>query len=351
MIPSLIATGHSVSHLRQWLLFKKIGELELAEVLVLGPTRWYDEQAVAVAGKNFSLVALEPIGNTFHAFRLRGLERYFIDFSPTKIFIVEEPYTFFAQGCMKMANRLDIPFAVFSWENKLDRRYGAPFDRIEEEVIQAADILIAGNEGAKRRLIVRGVKEEKIAVCPMTGIACDVFKPIADIEKSYDLVYHGRFVREKGVYFIQDVAEELRLKIRWIGGRSNDFVPSYGDYAGWIAYENLPRYLNRAKIGVQFPYSYNYYQEQYNFGVAELMSVELPVICSDNGSLREVYGDSPAIMVHEGDVDALKREIQRLLRDEELRGELGRKGRAWVEANLSLEVIGKKLVKILERCF
>jgi glycosyltransferase involved in cell wall biosynthesis len=329
-------------------LFDKIGEMNLAECLVLCPSKWHDEKCIDVTKHNFELHCLETVGKSFYTFRLRGLEQYIQEFQPDVIYIEEEPHTIQARECKKIAQKENIPYAVFSWENVKDRKIGEPFDSIEQEVIKSADVLIAGNGGAKRRLIARGGEEGKISICPQTGVDTSLWSP-KDIVKTYDLVYHGRFVREKGVFYIQDVAKELGLEILWVGGRSKDFIPTYGTNAGLVdSYLKLPEWLSQAKIGVQFPYSHNGYAEQYNFGVAELMSIGLPVIISDNGSLREVYEGSPAIIVHEEDADALKKETKKLLRDEELRTELGRKGHEWVNNNLSLEVIGRKLVKILE---
>ena len=330
------------------MLFDKIGEMNLAECLVLCPSKWHDEKCIDVTKHNFELHCLESVGKSFYTFRLRGLEQYVKELAPDVIYIEEEPHTIQARECKKIAQKENIPYAVFSWENVVERNFGEPFNSIEKEVIKSADVLIAGNEGAKRRLRARGGEEEKISICPQTGVDTSLWSP-KDIEKTYDLVYHGRFAREKGVFYIQDVAKELGLEMLWVGGRSKAFIPTYGTNAGLVdSYLKLPEWLSQAKIGVQFPYSHNGYAEQYNFGVAELMCVGLPVIISDNGSLKEVYGKSPAIVVHEEDVSSLKKEIQNLLKDEDLRKKLGREGREWVENNVSLEVIGKKLIKILE---
>lgn len=345
----VISISHSLINPRQWMLFEKISELNLAQTCVLAPSSWHGENCVELNKHGFELHCLEGVGRSFYTLRLRGINQHIRDFKPDVIYLMEESHTILARETVKIAKAEGIPYAVFSWENVVDRRFGEPFDSIEEGVIKSANVLIAGNEGAKRRLIARGGKEGRVSICPQTGLSTELFKPMPKVKKTYDLVYHGRFVSEKGVFYIQDVAKELDLEMLWIGGRSSDFIPTYGFYGGLVgSYLKLPEHLNQAKIGVQFPYSHNGYAEQYNYGVAELMSTGLPVIISDNGSLKEVYEQSPAIIVHEEDVDALKKEIQNLLKDEILRKELGKKGREWVKDNLSLEVIGKKLVGILK---
>jgi len=203
------------------MLFEKRAELNLAKVCVLCPSKWHDEECIVINKQNFELHCLEMVGKTFYTFRLRGLEQYIQEFRPDVIYIEEEPHTIQARECKKIAQKENIPYAVFSWENVKDRKFGEPFDTIEEEVIKSADNLIAGNEGAKRRLIARGGEERKISICPQTGVDTSLWSP-KDIEKTYDLVYHGRFAREKGVYYIQNIAKELGLKILWVGGRRRD---------------------------------------------------------------------------------------------------------------------------------
>ena len=343
---SIICAGHSLGHPRQAMFLEKIGELNLAKVCVLAPENWYYEKSVDIVKKNFELHHLEKVGHSFYTFRLRGLEGYIKEFRPDIIYILEEPHTIFTRECKKIAERLGVPYAAFTWENVSERRFGEPFDSIEEEVIKSADVLIAGNEGAKRRLIARGREEGKIDVCPQNGINCDVFKPMEDVEESYDLSYIGRMAEEKGVRFIERVAAELNLEMLWVGGRGS-YNPSYGDYIGWITYSQLPAYYNKAKMLVRFPYSYKGYSEQFPLAALEAMACEVSVVCSDNGSLKEVHKTSPAVMITELDVEELKKKIEWLIGDPEARRELGEKGRKFVTGKYSNEEVAKKLVEIL----
>ena len=339
----LLVCGHSIGHPRQAMFFEKIGELNLAKVCVLAPAGWNYETCVDIVKKNYELHNLEKVGQSFLNFRLRGLGQYIKEFRPDIIYIVEEPYTIFARECKKIAELLQIPYAVFTWENVSERRFGAPYDNIEEDVIKVADVLIAGNEGAKRRLIQRGGNKDKIAICPQNGINCDIFKQMEDVEKEYDLSYVGRMSEEKGVQFINHVAEELNLKMLWVGGRGS-YNPSYGDYIGWVNYSQLPESYNKTKVFVTYPYSYNNYQEQGNFTIGESLACGTPVVCSDNGSILDFYKDAPLDIVEEADVDGLREVIKKILP----KYNFGKENRVqWVRRNLSNEEVGKKLVRIL----
>ena len=340
----LLVCGHSVGHPRQAMFFEKIAELGLAKICVLAPEDWYFEKCKDIVKENFELHNLERVGFYFYKFRLRGLGSAIKDFRPDMIYIVEEPYTIFARETKKIAELLQIPYTIFTWENVSERRYGAPHDSIEEDVIKSADILIAGNKGAKRRLIHRGGDGDKIAICPQNGINCDVFKPMGDVDKDYDLLYAGRMTEEKGVQFIKRVAKSLNLGMLWIGGRG-EYTPSYGNYIGWANHLDLPKYYNMVKVFVTFPYSYNNYQEQGNFTIGESLACGTPVVCSNNGSILDFYKDAPLDIVEEADVDGLREAIKVALTKYELGGEDRIK---WVRENLSNETVGKKIVKILE---
>lgn len=342
----LLVCGHSIGHPRQAMFFEKIGELNLAKVCVLAPTGWDFETCVDIVKKNYELHNLEKVGRSFLNFRLRGLGQYINEFRPDIIYIVEEPYTIFTRECKKIAELLQIPYAVFTWENVLERRFGAPYDVIEEDVIKSANVLIAGNEGAKRRLIQRGGDEDKIAICPQNGINCDIFKHMEDVEKEYDLSYIGRMAEEKGVRFIEQVAEELNLEMLWVGGRGSH-NPSYGNYIGWVNYSELPRCYNKTKVLARFQYSYQGYSEQFPFAALEAMACEVPVVCSDNGSLKEVHKTSLAVMINELDVEELKKKIKWLTGDPKARRGLGKEGRKFVIKNYSNEKIAKNLVGFL----
>ncbi len=329
------------------MLFERIAALNLAECIVLCPVRWHDEACADISRHNFKLHCLEIVGKNFYTFRLRGLGEYIHEYEPDVIYIEEEPHTILARECVKIAHRESIPYAVFSWENIENRRFGEPFDSIEKEVIKSADVLIAGNEGAKRRLIARGGEEEKISICPQTGVNQDLFQPRKEIQKSYDLLYAGRLVEEKGVRFIEHVAKELQLKMLWIGGRGS-FIPTYGDYIGWLPdYLQLPEYYNKTKLFVTYPYSYHGYSEQANMTIGESLACGTPVVTSNNGSIKEFYDGAPILIATEGNESVLKLAVSSALSN--LEHYPREEGIEWIRQNLSNNVVGKKLVEILEK--
>jgi glycosyltransferase involved in cell wall biosynthesis len=260
---------------------------------------------------------------------------------------MEEPYTLFTRECLRHAKEYGCPLAIFTWENRLDFRLSEPYDRIEQDVIRDADKIICGNKLAMRRMISVGADKDKLYVLLQSGIDTSLFKPMDEIERKYDIIYHGRMVREKGLYHLENVSRDLGVRLLTVGGRGTYHI-KYGDAVDWTKYEDLPKLINQAKIGVQVPFSWQGYQEQGNFSIAENMSCGNPVIASNNGSIPDNFNGSPVTIINEGDEAALKEKIAWLLTNEELRLRKGEESRQWVINNLSTDVMGKRLIDILE---
>jgi glycosyltransferase involved in cell wall biosynthesis len=276
---------------------------------------------------------------------LRGLEEAISEVDPDILYVMEEPFTPFALHCSIIAQKLKIPTAVFTWENILNKSFGDRNDKIAAEVIDKAAILVAGNEGAKKRLIKKGAAEDKIKVCPQTGIQTDIFKPLSDVEKTHDVAYIGRMAKEKGIEYIENVVKNLNLNMLWVGGRG-DMIPSYGVYVGWVDYLRLPEYYNKTKLFVTYPYAHNGYSEQFNYSIGEAMACGTPVVSSINGSIYEVYYGAPIDFVVEVNEEDLEEAIANAI--DNPTQEIVDRGIKWVRDNLSTDVIAHRLLKILE---
>jgi len=342
----LIIAGHSVSHYRQRMLGEATARLGVRTVVV-GPQQWGTERYESYKKKNFDFRAIPITGpSSFYAFTIKKMSRIISGFRPAVIYCMEEPFTIFAHEIMKYAKEFGCPFCFFTWENRPDYRLSESLDRMEQDVVREANMIVCGNKLAAKRMVNVGADPEKLRVLLQTGVDTDLFKPDGNANKAYEVIYHGRLVREKGLPFLENVCRELNLSLLTVGGRGPYHV-RWGDNVDWVDYEDLPQLINQARIGVQVPFSFQGYQEQGNFAIAENMSCCNPVIISDNGSLPDNFGSSPALIIPENNEAELKEAVLSL-RDEEKQKELGEKGRKWVVENLSTEAMGKKLLSILE---
>lgn len=175
-----------------------------------------------------------------------------------------------------------------------------------------------------------------------------IFKPV-DIEKEYDTIYIGNRLPWKGCPYIDSVVRELQTDHLWVG--EGPYEPQYGDVTGYGVFTELPKYYNKAKIGIHFSLETRTWKEQFNYVSNEALSCGLPVIVEDTKIMRELFSGCEAVnFVEEGNVKELREKIGELLNlNPEEREDLGRKGREFVENNYSNTVQVDKLLKKSKR--
>jgi glycosyltransferase involved in cell wall biosynthesis len=71
------------------------------------------------------------------------------------------------------------------------------------------------------------------------------------------------------------------------------------------------------------------WKEQFGRALVEAMACEVPVVGSDSGEIPNVIGDA-GLVFPEGDVAALAGHLRRLQDSQDMRRDLGRRGRARV---------------------
>jgi glycosyltransferase involved in cell wall biosynthesis len=159
--------------------------------------------------------------------------------------------------------------------------------------------------------------------------------------KVYDAIFVGRVTGAKGVDVLLDawrmvnrLRSEARLLI--VGGGEPAEVGKYRRrieqlglqktvlMEGFVPDGRLVELLRSSKVFVLPSY-----REGFGLSVAEAMACGLPVVVSDIPSLRETFS-GVASFFPPGDVERLSEEILRLLEDDRLRGELGRRNELFV---------------------
>lgn len=103
----------------------------------------------------------------------------------------------------------------------------------------------------------------------------------------------------------------------------------------------IQRYLSAADAYV-FPSR----TDAFGISIIEAMACGLPVVASKVRGIPDIFPEaeqSGGLLVPPGDVDALVREIGRVLDDRALAQEIGRRARRHAEASFSMEAIGKQL--------
>jgi len=80
-----------------------------------------------------------------------------------------------------------------------------------------------------------------------------------------------------------------------------------------------------------------------SFSLKEMMALEIPVIASDYGGLKEIVSDGvEGFVVHAGSVEPLASALRRMAQSPELRARMGRMGRHRVLADFTLEIFAQR---------
>jgi glycosyltransferase involved in cell wall biosynthesis len=114
-------------------------------------------------------------------------------------------------------------------------------------------------------------------------------------------------------------------------------------FLGFIPDEILPYYYSMADLFI----TYSYAAEGFGLTPIEAIACGTPVICSAIPVFKEILEDN-AIFVPPKNPRLLANEIEKLLKDEELRKNLIQKAQIFIK-KYSWNSVGQKLVKIYEK--
>lgn len=317
------------------------------ELRVLVPPYWRDERGTIPLERAYTRgydLQVEPIAfnGRFHLHFYPRLGRHLRSFRPDLVHLDEEPYNLATFHGLVLARRTGCRSVWFSWQNLL-RRYPPPFSLFERYCLSQADGAIAGSRTAAevwRRKGYRG----PLAIIPQFGVDPDLFSPAADREEApFTVGFAGRLVEEKGVDLLLRAAADLPgARVVLLGsGPQRDRLRRLAEqlglsdrvsFAGTLPSLEMPTFYRRLHVLVLPSRSRPNWTEQFGRVLVEAMACGVPVVGSDCGEIPHVIGDA-GLTFPEGDVEALRDHLIRLMTDEELRASLGRRGRRRVLAH------------------
>lgn len=317
--------SHSTVDLRQQLFYEELSKH--ADVLALSPKMWRHQRASDKKLDNYELVTF-PVPNAGNANTYTFPElayEWIKEFNPDIIYTQNEPWQWQTARSMRWAKRLRCKHVIFTWEN-----LPMPIQPDERKTIMEADLIVCGNQGARKRMWQYA---KKTTIIPQVGVDCSLFRRMPEIGKVADLVFVGRKTPEKGYNMILDISNEHPTII----------PPTY-------PYEEMPYVYNEALIHVAPSYALPQWAEQNApFCNVEALACEVPCVTTRSGAIPEYLEDCRgAVLIPEKDEKALKDTIDLLLSDKEVLKDMGKNGREWVLKNYSNEVIAKKLTEWLE---
>lgn len=216
-------------------------------------------------------------------------------------------------------------------------------------VMDKVDLFLPFTKMAKEVLKLEGVPEEKIEVI-YPGVDMERFKPgkkpehllaknnipvnsfvilyvgkIVSWKGVHNLVYAARILKQRGVKdFVVAVAgkgaqKENMAKLIKASGTEDNFK-----FLDFVSYDDMPEVYRMADVFVLPSYPTMTWQEQFGMVLIEALASGKPVISTMSGGIPEVIGDA-GILIPPGDYFKLAENIHKLIKDDNLRGALGRK--------------------------
>ncbi len=341
---------------------EELAALPDIDLTVIVPPSWRDERGTIVLERehvNGYRLIVEPIAfnGNYHLYFFPGIARHLDRLHPDLIHIDEEPYNFATFHLQSIAQRLKAKTVFFAWQN-LNRRYPSPFNLMERAVLRRADACIAGNHDSAQVWRAKGFGGP-IEVIPQFGVDPDIFAPRdgggdgsdgkSDGKNAVATIgYVGRFVKEKGPDLLlralaglsgESHGDTSQWRAEFVGsGPMQNALFALTEQLGlsdrvtfrpWLPSAQLPAIYPTFDALVLPSRSRRNWKEQFGRALIEAMACGVPVIGSTCGEIPHVV-DGAGLVFPEGDVNALRTCLERLIRDADLRRDLAARGREHV---------------------
>lgn len=317
--------GHNLISARQYLLWEKVRQLGLAQVQVLAPERWGTERA----DPRYVTPCRVLMEGELHRYML-VVEPHIAQFKPDWIVSMTEFWRQQSIINLRVAKKYGAKIAFLRWENiPIDDTLPDIMKEFERQILAEADLLICGNEDAKR--ITRARTKLPIVKLIEAGIDVDIFKPV-DVPHEETVLYLGRLNPWKGIQVIEEAVKGTPYKLIL-----ND---------GTKPYEELPKLISSCSVGVVASIDQPGWREQCTYVIGEMLSCGLPVVSSDAGAIPEIWGKCEALkIVPQNNVEALRTAIVETIKHPPSRDV----ARRFILENCSNEIMAHRYVEALRK--
>ena len=329
---------------------EELARLPGVDLTVAVPPFWRDARGVLplermhTEGYALQVVPMRFNGH-FHLHHYRGLGRLIRALRPEILHVDEEPYNLATFQAAWWGQRVGAQVLFFTWQN-LRRTYPPPFSWMERYVYRVSAHAMAGSQEASVVLRQKGYTGP-ITVLPQFGVDPALFSPAPagpGAVRPFTIGYAGRLVPEKGVDLLLRAAAGLpgAWQLRILGeGPARPALKALAETLGIASRvvfdpprpsHEIPTWYRGIDALVLPSLSRPNWKEQFGRVLTEAMACGVPVVGSESGEIPQVIGPA-GLTFPEGDVEALREALARLLEDANLRGELARAGRERVLAH------------------
>ena len=314
----LIVRGHQTNpwHLRPW---RHLTDRYDVTVLHTG-RNWFDTESLGLETRSAkALRDLLPKGRTGDLLSRVPGDRYLSPrevFSNTDIVHSQDLGFWYSMQAAKYRREAGYRLVLTVWETIpfLDAYRNVRTRPYRRRVMEATDLFLPTTERARQALLLEGVAEERMRVCP-PGVDDELFADAtpAAAPAGHLIVSAGRLVWEKGH---QDVLRAVALlrrepdratppRVMLVGaGPEEDRLRSYARELGvedlveivpGLPYAEMPDLYARASCLVLASLPTWFWEEQFGMVLAEAMAARLPILAANSGAIAEVLAGGASL--------------------------------------------------------
>lgn len=218
---------------------------------------------------------------------------------------------------------------------------------------------------SKKKLVKLGCEQRKIIVLP-AGLNSSLFKKASFSDTKLNemrMLFVGRLIRLKGPHLFVKICKKLaeRKQIKFTAtivgeGAMNGEVINLIEECdlknvisskGALTQEEVLHIMDHSDIFVLPGINVDGLAEAQGLVIQEAQAMQLPVIISDAGGMREGIIDGvTGFVVPENDINGFVEKIELLANDPDLRKKMGEEGRKFVIQNYDINKLNERLVQI-----
>ena len=179
-------------------------------------------------------------------------------------------------------------------------------------------------------------------------------------EKTHDLIFHSRMLKDKGIFelinVVRNIKKKINLNVLFLGNPDNQNYASICStdltnwqnegLIDWKGYqEDVAQFLNKSKIAILPSY-----REGFPKSLLEAASCGLPIIATDVPGCREIclHGFN-GYLVKPKDEYSLEDAIMKLIQNKKLMIQFGLNSRTLVKKNFNVDLISKNFADLYDK--
>lgn len=242
------------------------------------------------------------------------------------VYYCQEPLRIVHDEVLRIPENLSFQKKGYEKLNRLLRKH------IDENNVSKASIILTNSSFSKEN--IEKAYGKKAYVCYL-GVDVKKFRPL-NMDKINDILFVGQKSKIEGYDLLESALNLFKNKPKVK-------VIERTDEGEGIKENNLVTEYNQAKVVVTASRN-----EPFGLVPLEAMACAVPVIAVNEGGFKESIIEGKTGYLIERNSTRLKKKIEALLKDKDLRNELGKNGRAHVLAKFTWEISVNNFLKTVE---